>query len=127
MNMQEFLTAHPVTLEVLTHKLDKDGEGWEHNAYNVKLTHKGRSIEQAYKMGVGLTGHPQAGDVLESLALDSRIGNAGSFEGFCAELGYDTDSRKAEASYRECQAITSKLIAWLGADVYAQLMEVEDA
>lgn len=45
---------------------------------------------------------PSIGDVLHSLALDSNVLESGGFEDWAAELGYSTDSRKAEAIYREC-------------------------
>ena len=39
-------------------------------------------------------------------------GNAGdmSFEDFCSEFGYDTDSRKAEKIHKECGEILDKLL-----------------
>ncbi len=45
---------------------------------------------------------PNAASVLSSLIGDS-ICSLESFEDFCAELGYDTDSRKALATYLACQ------------------------
>lgn len=45
---------------------------------------------------------PAFGDVLQSLARDSDVIDAGSFESWAADFGYDTDSRAAEATYRAC-------------------------
>lgn len=51
---------------------------------------------------------PHAADVLHSLILDSSaVGQ--SFDSWCADLGYDSDSRKAEKTYRACQENADKL------------------
>src|SRR5690606_33602845 len=41
---------------------------------------------------------PHAADVLHSLILDSAAADQ-TFESWCDEFGYDSDSRKAEATY----------------------------
>lgn len=51
---------------------------------------------------------PHPADVLHSLILDSSaVGQ--SFESWCSDYGYDSDSRKAEAAYRACQQNADKL------------------
>lgn len=51
---------------------------------------------------------PPAASVLYSLILDSSaVGQ--SFESWCADYGYNSDSRKAEATYRACQENADKL------------------
>jgi hypothetical protein len=58
-----------------------------------------------YTMGSAYAGKlPQPMDVLHSLVMDAGLVRHGqTFEEFCSEVGYDTDSRKAEASYNECK------------------------
>lgn len=54
--------------------------------------------------------HPSLADVLHSLLSDSAAFFDGqTFEDWAAAFGYDTDSRKAEATFRECDAIGRKL------------------
>lgn len=43
-------------------------------------------------------------EVCYSLAMDAQSGQE-SFEDFCSNFGYDTDSRKAEATWRSCADI----------------------
>lgn len=51
---------------------------------------------------------PHAADVLQSLLMDSSaVGQ--SFESWCDELGYDTDSRKKLATYEACQQKADKM------------------
>lgn len=47
-------------------------------------------------------------DVLYSLVLDSQLSSE-DFEDFCANLGYDEDSRKAEEIYRDCRKNAKKV------------------
>jgi len=67
---------------------------------------------------------PALPDVLHSLCLDSDVLDAGTFEEWASNFGYDTDSRKAEAIYRACLEIALKLRNGLGEDVLRQLCEV---
>lgn len=57
---------------------------------------------------------PDSVDVLYSLAMDSDVLDSRGFEDWASDLGYDTDSRKAESIYRACLDITLKLRAALG-------------
>ena len=62
-----------------------------------------------------------AKDVLESLFLDaSSYENARDFTDFASDMGYDEDSRKAEATYKACGRIAAKLHQLLG-DQYDNL------
>lgn len=58
---------------------------------------------------------PDIASVFDSLVLDaSCYENARNFEEFCAEFGYDTDSRKAEAMYNACGQNAKDLARLLG-------------
>lgn len=65
---------------------------------------------------------PHAADVLHSLILDSSATEQ-SFGSWCGELGYDSDSRKAERTYRACQENSDNLRRVFSRDVLAQLFE----
>ena len=66
---------------------------------------------------------PSIPDVLHSLSMDADVIDAGDFEGWAIEFGYDTDSRKAEALYRTCLGIALKLRAALGDAALTELRE----
>lgn len=57
---------------------------------------------------------PRLSDVMHSLALDADVLDAADFESWASDLGYDTDSRSAEAIYRAGLEIAIKLRAGLG-------------
>lgn len=84
--------------------------------YRVTLEYKGRKLPNIeFHTGSGWKVGPVAHDVLDCLLSDADLG-ANTFDDFCAELGYDTDSRKALESYLECQSMSKKLHRLLGAD-----------
>lgn len=67
---------------------------------------------------------PKLRDVMYSLISDASVLDAGGFESWAADFGFDTDSRKAEATYRACLENALKLRAALGDTVLAELREL---
>jgi len=68
---------------------------------------------------------PSLPDVLYSLLSDgSAFFDAASFEEWAGDYGYDTDSRKAERMFRECQETGRKLSRAFNA---AEITELRDA
>jgi hypothetical protein len=67
---------------------------------------------------------PLLRDVLYSLVLDASAVDAGSFEMWAADYGYDTDSRAAEKVYRQCLDDGLKLRAMIGNDALATLQQL---
>jgi hypothetical protein len=64
---------------------------------------------------------PDPADVIHSLVMDSSVLDAGGFEGWAGDFGYDTDSRSAEATYRACLEIALKMRAAFGDSGMAEL------
>lgn len=67
---------------------------------------------------------PTLRDVLHSLVSDADVLESSGFEDWASNLGYDTDSRKAEAIYRACLEIALKLKALIGQDKLDKLREL---
>lgn len=57
---------------------------------------------------------PEIQDVVYSLVSDSDVLDAGGFEDWANNFGYDVDSRKAEAIYRACLTTALKIRNSLG-------------
>lgn len=66
---------------------------------------------------------PELTDVIASLVMDAGVLDAGSFEEWASEYGYDTDSRSAEKTYRACLEIALKLRNGIGEAGLAKLRE----
>jgi hypothetical protein len=70
---------------------------------------------------------PDTAGVIHSLYLDYTILDSSGFEDWASELGYDTDSRKAEKMYRDCLELALKIRAGFGDELIRELGEVADA
>jgi hypothetical protein len=66
---------------------------------------------------------PDILDVLHCLVSDSDAADY-TFDDWCSSYGYDTDSRKAEATYSACRDIGRQLERMLGRENLAKLREL---
>jgi hypothetical protein len=72
-------------------------------------------------MGMGHAGrHPSLPDVLSSV-VDDAVSADQTFDDWCADYGYDTDSRRAHATWEACGRIRRKLIRLVGDDAFNSL------
>lgn len=67
---------------------------------------------------------PAMADVLSCLCLDADVIDYVRFEDWASELGYDPDSRKAEATYRACLDIALALRGAIGGDSLDKLRDL---
>jgi hypothetical protein len=128
MKMQQFIEKHGVKCVVVgdaKKPWDKRNE-WQRNAngFRVRMTAHGRRMELDFYMGQGIGREPNAEDVLECLQSDSRVMGQ-DFEEWCSDLGYDTDSRKAEQIYRETDKQTRRVFRFMGREMFDEFSEVE--
>lgn len=88
------------------------------------ISGNGRKFRVTFSMGRGHNGKaPTLPDVLSCLASDaSGYENARDLADFCAEYGYDTDSRKAEKTYRVIGQQAARLRGFLGDESYSVLL-----
>lgn len=92
--------------------------------WTVHLSYQGRRIAVPFHMGSAHRGEPKAADVLSSLILDADgIANARDFADWCSEYGYDSDSRKAERTYKRAQELSERVRRLLG-DEYEERAEL---
>ncbi len=94
---------------------DTVGSDWDATAshWKIQLRYGGKSLTTYFSQGSAHTDAPTVQDVLYSLILDSDSG-ADTFEDFCANCGYEVDSRKAEKTWKACKSINVRLSALLG-------------
>src|SRR5690606_17445995 len=58
---------------------------------------------------------PDLASVFGSLVQDAQgVLDAGSFESWASDLGYDTDSRRAESIYNQCRDNAVKIVGFIG-------------
>ena len=84
--------------------------------YTVILRRKGaKPLSLPFFQGLGHLRAPTAADVVYCLCSDARCGEQ-AFEEFCSDLGYDSDSRRAELIWRKCRESAADIRAFLGDD-----------
>lgn len=66
---------------------------------------------------------PKPEDVVYSLAMGSGVIDYAKFEDWADEYGYDSDSRKAEATYKDCLSLALQLRNGLGDAALKELQE----
>ena len=93
-----------------------------------RALHAGRKLcGNGCEVALGATGllsAPPLSEVMYSLVLDAEAIDHASFEEWASAFGYDTDSRKAEATYRACLEFAIKLRAMFGNEVVNQIREL---
>jgi hypothetical protein len=91
------------------------------DAYHYRVTLRRRtprrSMTVPFSCGSAWTREPDAADVLDCLLSDaSGYDNADGFADWCAEYGYEEDSRKAEGTYKAIARQSAALRRFLGDD-----------
>lgn len=95
--------------------------------WRVTLRRKGsrKQLTVPFSMGPALIGQPEADSVLDCLVSDAAgLDGSRSFEEWCGDYGYDTDSRRAERTYKAVEKQSRKLRNFLG-ELYDEAVEAE--
>jgi hypothetical protein len=130
MNYTEWAEKHGLTMEVswadTNPNMDDDAE-WMAQAshYTCTLSVAGQdgTLSIPFSMGAAHTSEPELGDVLGAVASDAAgFENAAGFEDWASEYGYDTDSRKAERTYRAVKHQSERFMRFVGKSAYDELL-----
>lgn len=101
-------------------------EGREHgNQYKVTLSRPGKSVSFDFWGSINDRKNgkdPSAYSVLACISGDVNCPE--TFEDFCAECGYDEDSRKAFAKFERCAEFARELRAFFSDEEQAALSEI---
>lgn len=92
-------------------------DDWRRTAHpwTVTLRYGRRRLTVPFWTGSAHTEDPTAADVLACLVSDARAGEQ-SFEEFCADFGYDSDSRQAHNTWKACSKLAPRVRRLLGDD-----------
>jgi hypothetical protein len=105
----------------------KGGKPWEHYRYEVKF-YRGdgpvvRYLSSPWKQGTAISDDPNPTAVLWSLTLDLADEDT-TFEEWCANYGYDEDSRRAEKLFLTCKEQSANVRRFFTASEIAELQTV---
>ena len=95
---------------------------WAKQGWSITLKYNKKRSQFRY-YGGGLSNTPTASDLIYSVATDSNTLNE-SFNEWCMENGYDTDSIKALSIYKACQTNANRLKKLISDEnLFSQLVE----
>ena len=125
--LDQFITEQQLVMSVRPIKRNPHMQEQMPRNFNCTIEFEGRGYHEPltvyFSQGSAHKEPPTLAEVLDCLASDaSGVDNAQSFEDWASEYGYDTDSRKAECTYRICEKQAQELKALLGRDAYNQLL-----
>lgn len=97
----------------------------ESNPWTVVLRYGKRRMSFPFWTGQACN-EPGCFDAAYCVVSDSQgVENSGSFEAWCLEYGYDTDSRTAERIYKQCLRQARNLQRLLGVD-YEEILSLDE-
>jgi len=124
-SIEEFVKANRITLtsEYADHNPHMD-DSQNMDNYKCMLRRGNARMTLYFSKGIGHHGtEPTAKEILDCLASDAAgIENSRSCDEWCLEYGYNTDSRKAEKTFKACEHLTKRLRTFLGEDLYQKLL-----
>lgn len=133
--LAELFATLNLSVKITGGSLCTDDTGWKHFAWNVTFMNAKHSISTPWKAGTAygieskkhpfnLIGtQPNAAEVLADLARNSTACEM-SFADWCADYGYDTDSRKALETYLACQTGAQEVRKLVGNETAAKLADL---
>lgn len=121
-SIAQFVLAHGITMTSEWADSNPNMPSREMDHWKVTVRAGRKQMTTYFSQGFGHNGkEPNVYDVLDCLASDAS-GADESFEGFCSNFGYDTDSRKAEKIYKACKHSGERLKKFLGDDAFQTLV-----
>jgi hypothetical protein len=123
----EYIASNGITSNARRVERNPNMDEWPGASHwRVTLRRDDQRLAVPFSMGSALNGEPEIADVLDSLASDaSGYENAPRFEDWASDYGYNSDSRKAERTFRAVYRQTMALRVFLGAEYSRLLWEVE--
>lgn len=116
-------TALAVSDELRVATMSELAKECERHVWTATLRLGRRKLSTAFRTGTAVDA-PTVADVVSSLLLDARCGEQ-TFEDYCADFGYDSDSRKAEAIWKRCKAMAPRVVHFFGEDNFEALSRLE--
>lgn len=123
MTYQQLVEKYNLALKLysIPFRTDTEPGEWDneahHYSYVIYVTmgdRFGKKIRGNYSQGSGIKNKPQIDDILDSLSLETMNIEEESFELWCDDFGYDSDSRKAYKIYQACLEESKHLKHLLG-------------
>ena len=134
MTYNELVKKYNLSLKLynIPFRTDTEPGEWDNEAHHYSFVifptmgdNYGKKIRGNYSCGSGIKNKPSIEDILNSLSIDTMSIESESFEQWCDEFGYDSDSRKAYKIYQSCLAESKQLKDCLGSKGLEELHQCE--
>ena len=104
-----------------------NSDNYNHHTVTVRNTETGRKTSFDFWASIAHPVLESEYDIVNAFRcfVDDAISGGYTFEEFCQEFGYDTDSRTAERTWKACQRATKKLER-LGGDPWELISSLDD-
>jgi len=124
---ETFAAANGITMTFEQVADRPDPTSWADGCHwRVTLNREGLEFSIFYSQHKSNEKDPQLYDVMGCLASDASTSEASdTFDEWCDNFGYDTDSRQAERIYNQCRKQSADLKTFLGGDLYTELLTLE--
>lgn len=125
MTIEKFIEKNELSMSVKSADSNPNMSDHEHltRHFFCTITNGQNSMGLHFSQGSAHTERPTLTDVLDCLASDAgAVENANGFKDWASDLGYDTDSRQAEKTYKVCVKQADMLKALLGDSEYETLL-----
>jgi hypothetical protein len=99
-SLKDLISKHELKLHIVKEIEGNKEWGTPNRGYKLKLCCGSKSYTFPFYQGYGVEHAPEINDVVDCLMSDSSVSE--SFEEFCSEFGYDTDSIKALKTHKAC-------------------------
>jgi len=121
MNRDGMRLSRPVLKET-----DDDGKPWLHFRYEATFQIGRVEFSTSYRCGSGIKTLPTATDILGALVSDAAFTVGHTFNTWAVDIGLDTDSRKAFATWEECVKTRHELERAFGAARVLEWFEADE-
>ena len=103
-------------------------KNWNHHHITVTNVETGKHTDFDFWMSIARPHMETRYDVLNAFYafVDDAISGEMSFDEFCSEFGYDSDSRRAEKTWKACKRATAKLHRIYDGDIYDLANELQE-
>lgn len=104
-NLKNFIDKMGIQCKItrIPFRTDLEWEGHaKHFAYTLSRVGNDNKIKGYYSQGEAIKGTPRVTDIVLAMLMDTQGIADTSFDMWCGDFGYDTDSRKALNTYQAC-------------------------
>lgn len=120
----DFANKHGITLEIGSPDYGRHFHDDKESRYIFPVTLKCHGKQYTFKFGQSINGGDEEPTMYDILTCMTKY-DPETFENFCSEFGYDTDSRKAEKTYKAVKKEYAAMKRLFSNEVLEEMQEIQ--